>query len=485
MKRTCLLGLLPLIACSSDLSRGRAGELVEATLSQALTVTVTPTEGCGAARDVAGGRYGHIRRFVFSFENGHLREPYGHGLIDIDLEFLDGGSDELPTTCQPEQAATPRRGPTELVRYAATVSQKALDEGIPPEGGDFETHLAELVSLTGLLLVDDRTVVAEYEWNYATTDLGRALELDASENGQGVATLQLYDDGWRVTDGRVTARPPDATRVNKAPVDTIYFLEGHGEKDIRSGGDGYSSISGAVAEDDFRVDSLVIAEQNAVPDDATIVVVAGPQTDLPQNEVEALAAYLDGGGRLLVLVDPPVDRETPAPDRLIALLREWDIEPGNNVVVDASGLGQSIALDASAPVAATYPSHPITDRFELLTAYPLAQAVNPAGQNISNRVARSFIETSTRSWAEADLDELASGEVTLDEEAGDRRGPVTIGMAVSTPAPSADGANATSVETRLVVIGDSDFVTNNVVGTQGNRDMFLNIINWLAQPAQR
>ena len=44
-----------------------------------------------------------------------------------------------------------------------------------------------------------------------------------------------------------------------------------------------------------------------------------------------------------------------------------------------------------------------------------------------------------------------------------------------------DGTDATPPETRLVVIGDSDFATNGVVGIQGNRDMFLNTVNWLAQ----
>ena len=288
---------------------------------------------------------------------------------------------------------------------------------------------------------------------------------------------------------------------------TVYFLEGHGEKEHTSTDrDGYSTVSAALALDNFDVESLVLAQQSAMPEDATVLVVAGPQTDLLPGEVEALRVYLDRGGKLLVLIDPPSDSAAPEPDGLLGLLREWGIEPGTDVVVDASGMGQLLGADASVPIVANYPFHPITDRFNLLTAYPLARSLSAATGSPDGRVAESFLETSAQSWAEADIDELATGQVELDEEAGDRPGPVTIGMAVSAPAPSAEPAvtnvdaegdgqdteddapgaaddetDATPPETRLVVIGDSDFATNGVVGIQGNRDMFLNTVNWLAQ----
>ena len=285
---------------------------------------------------------------------------------------------------------------------------------------------------------------------------------------------------------------------------TVYFLEGHGEKEHTGADrDGYSTVSDSLRLDNFEVESLVLAQQTAVPEDATVLVVAGPQTDLLPGELDALRVYLDRGGKLLVLVDPPSDSAAPEPEGLLGLLREWGIELGTDVVVDASGMGQLLGADASVPVVANYPFHPITDRFNLLTAYPLTRSVNAVTGTQDGRVARSFLETSAQSWAEADIDELLTGQVELNEEAGDRSGPVTIGMAVSAPAESAepgvaaegaesnaddeetspedDEADATPPETRLVVIGDSDFATNGVVGIQGNRDMFLNTVNWLAQ----
>ena len=287
---------------------------------------------------------------------------------------------------------------------------------------------------------------------------------------------------------------------------TVYFLEGHGEKThAGTDRDGYSTVSAALALDNFEVESLVLAQEGAVPDDATVVVAAGPQTDLLPGEVDALRAYLDGGGKLLLLLDPPLTGDEPAPEGLLGLVREWGIEAGTDVVVDASGVGQLFGADASVPVAASYPFHPITERFNLLTAYPLARSVSAESGAPDGRVAQPFIETGPQSWREADIDSLVTGQVELDEEAGDRPGPVSIGMAVSAPAPSPagatddpagddeagdaadggsgddDGSDAAPPETRLAVIGDSDFASNAVVGIQGNRDMFLNTVNWLAQ----
>ena len=220
---------------------------------------------------------------------------------------------------------------------------------------------------------------------------------------------------------------------------------------------------------------------------------AGPQTDLLQGEVDALAAYLDGGGKLLVLLDPPADGSSPGPDLLFGLLRGWGIDVGNDVVVDASGVGQLFGGDATVPVAANYPFHPITDEFNLLTAFPLARSISAVAAPPEGRTPQAFIQTSAQSWAEADFTELAGGEVAMDEQNGDRPGPVAIGMTVSAPAPapaeapsSAEdaldaGEDAPTPETRLAVIGDSDFATNGAVGIQGNRDLFLNTVSWLAQ----
>src|SRR6266851_3968844 len=136
----------------------------------------------------------------------------------------------------------------------------------------------------------------------------------------------------------------------------IYFTQGHGEKDtVSAERDGYNAIAAALGRENYTVDKVVIAQQGAVPDDASIVIVAGPRTDFFAPEVEALKKYLDKSGKLLLELDPPDKVDSPPLTNLIALAHDWGIQVGNNVVVDVSGMGRLIGTDASVPVAQPKP----------------------------------------------------------------------------------------------------------------------------------
>lgn len=280
-------------------------------------------------------------------------------------------------------------------------------------------------------------------------------------------------------------------KVVQGKTHKVYFVQGHGEKPL-DGSDrgGYSSIKQALTTDNFGVETLVLAQVKEVPADASMLVIAGPQTDFFPAEMDILKAYLAKGGKVFFLLDPPERADSPALASVSALLQEWAIEIGNNVVVDISGMGQLFGTGPEVPVAARYQTHPITDRFNLITAYRLARSVTPISGNQSGRFAQTLVETSPRSWAETDIKTLStSGEVKPDLDAGDKQGPVSLAAAVSAPAegtpPPADGQkpddNAPKPETRIAVFGDSDFVSNGMLGVPGNRDLFLNTVNWLAQ----
>ena len=159
----------------------------------------------------------------------------------------------------------------------------------------------------------------------------------------------------------------------------VYFLQGHGEKDTTSSErDGYSTILTGLQSDNFTTETLVLAQKGAVPADASVVVIAGPTVDLLPPEIDALKKYLEAGGKLVALVDPPA-KVTDAPltnlDRVPARVGASTWAPTSSSTSAASG--QLIGTDESVPVAARYPAHPIVEGFRLLTAYPLARSVTP------------------------------------------------------------------------------------------------------------
>jgi ABC-type uncharacterized transport system involved in gliding motility auxiliary subunit len=269
----------------------------------------------------------------------------------------------------------------------------------------------------------------------------------------------------------------------------VYFLSGHGEKDPASSNEreGYSTIADALKRDNYQFDKLVLAQAKAIPADATALIIAGPKTDLLDAEIPAIADYLSKAGKLLVLLDPPDDLKRPAPmPRLTDLLKQWGMTATSTVVVDASGISNSPMAPVAAP---PYPSHAITSQFGLLTVFPLARAIIPETGN-PQRAAQSFVQTSARSWAESNYAQLENPEALKAEtDKGDIVGPVSIGVAVSAPAasddkpaePPAAGEQPKKPETRVAAIGDSDFASNGYLNIQGNRDLFMNTVNWIAQ----
>lgn len=271
----------------------------------------------------------------------------------------------------------------------------------------------------------------------------------------------------------------------------VYFVQGHGEKDTGSAErGGYAAVSAGLANQNFAVEKLVLAQTTAVPDDASVVVFAGPKTDVLQPEADALRAYLKKGGKLFVLVDPPQLDAQPLTN-LVTLLKEWAIEVGNDVVWDPSAM-RLPGTDETVALAANYPSHPIVQDFRVLTAYPLSRSVAPTSGGTNGRFAQTFIETHPSSWAETDVKALLSGGKAAKDAAADKAGPVSIAAAASAPAEDApkpaEGADtkvekpdAPKLEARVAVIGDSDFAANGFLGFQGNRDIFFGTLNWLAQ----
>jgi ABC-type uncharacterized transport system involved in gliding motility auxiliary subunit len=261
----------------------------------------------------------------------------------------------------------------------------------------------------------------------------------------------------------------------------VYFTTGHGEKDTTSADrTGYNTISSALTSDNFVVDKLVLAQQKDVPADADVLVIAGPQTDFLQPEIDMLKAYLAKGGKAFIMLDPVLKPGQMQPTGLQALLMDWGITADNDVVLDVSGMGRLIGADESIPVAASYPPHAITQNFQLLTAYPLARSMTPVEGGVNGHTAQSIVETSRSSWGEMDLKALSSGQPAKADD-DDKKGPVSLAAAVSAPAANGVEKDGKKPETRVVAFGDSEFPSNAFLGVQGNRDLFLNTVNWLAQ----
>ncbi len=253
----------------------------------------------------------------------------------------------------------------------------------------------------------------------------------------------------------------------------LYFVMGHGEKDIDNSEQwGLNTAKTALADENYDMMKIVLAEQFEVPADCAVLVIAGPQSDLFPNERSMIDAYLQRGGKLLLMVDPD------AGPSYAALAAAWGFKLGNDVVVDASGLGQLFGAGPTIPIVSEYEQHAITRDFSLMTFYPEARSINRISEDAGGMQYHEIAKTSPRSWAETTP--LTVGRINFD--AGqDVRGPITLVAAAEKSAATAPPQDGAASKTRLVVFGDSDFASNSYFRIQGNGDFFLNAVSWLAE----
>jgi len=149
------------------------------------------------------------------------------------------------------------------------------------------------------------------------------------------------------------------------------------------------------------------------------------------------------------------------------------------VVLDFSGAGRLMGAGPEIPLVLRYENHKITDRFRAMTFFPMARSIGPSKESVSGVTVETLFKSNANSWGETNAAELKSGRVSLDEKT-DLKGPLSLAVAANKEVkPASDKGPA--VKARLVVVGDSEFAVNSYFPAQGNGNLFLNMVSWLAQ----
>lgn len=253
-------------------------------------------------------------------------------------------------------------------------------------------------------------------------------------------------------------------KVTRDQEKVIYFLTGHGERSINDDSqEGFKKAAENIKKENYLVRSFNLVRSRSIPDSCTVLAVIGPKTNFFPGELDTIKAWVDKGNKMLLMADPEHQ-----PD-IVDFLEKFHITLGNDMVIDASGMGQLFGAGPGMPLVSQYDQkHPITKGFNIMTFYPYTSSLTPM-EDKGGYTMSELLKTSGDSWAETDY---ASGKVSFDETQ-DKRGPLTIGLAVEKKADSG--------KSELVVFGDSDFAKNGFFKNQGNANLFLNTVNYLAE----
>lgn len=250
----------------------------------------------------------------------------------------------------------------------------------------------------------------------------------------------------------------------------ITFLAGHGERDPHGQANHDLGDFGAALErKGLNVQTLNLTQNPQIPDNISLLVIAGPQSDLLPGEVDLVRAHLDAGGNLLWLTDPG------APAGMDAIAEYLGIGRLPGIIVDATTQLFGIQ-NPDFVLVPEYPAHPVTRELRMLSLFPRAVALewdrrpDWTGQPILSSLERAWTETG----------ELV-GDIGFDAGGEEVAGPLDIGFAL-TRAPGDGDTEATDAgrEQRVIVVGDGDFLSNAYLGNGGNLDLGLNMVHWLS-----
>jgi len=309
-----------------------------------------------------------------------------------------------------------------------------------------------------------------FDYQFVDPDSNPVLVNQLGITGDGKILLQMGDNQEIVTIASENELTGGLIRLLNPDKPVLYFLTGEGERDTENPVDGaYTRARKVLENKNYVVNTLNLQAENAIPDDARAIIVAGPLVPLTDNSVELIKGFLDNGGSLLFLSNPvPLTQIGEDPDPLADYMAsDWGITLNNDIVVDTNSPSSPFFA-----VGAQYTSHPITEKMQGVAAifpYSRSITVDTANTDVSPT---PLVLTIDQSWGETDFSALqGQGQQLAYDEGADLLGPMTLAAA----------AENSTTNGRVVVFGSSSFAQDDNFSFSGNGDMFVNSVDWLAE----
>jgi len=296
----------------------------------------------------------------------------------------------------------------------------------------------------------------------------RAASFDISHYGAAIIEYQGRRERVRFfsEDHLVTA----LIRLTEKQDKIVRFVSGHGEKrfDGTDPVNSFSQVRHALEIENYRVKQLLLMGAEAVPDDTLILIIAGPQEDYLAGELALIHDYIQRGGRVLMLFD-----SFPLPRIESFLLEHYALELPRDFIIDTRS--KLTGFDILTPIITPDTRHPIAAFMNKTVVFPYCRSVLSRAQTGGDFAHTVLAVSGPDSWAERDTLSVRDGAVRFDP-LDDLAGPVPVAVIVETSPADVSGPGGC-----LIVMGNSNFASDHYINVLGNRDFFLNTINWLAE----
>ncbi len=326
---------------------------------------------------------------------------------------------------------------------------------------------------TGKDLLDRySTLSPKVHLDYVDPDKNPNAARAAGVTKYGTTVVQVgtkKEDANNLTEEDVTGA---IIRDLKSNTREVCFLTGSGERQIDDADRaGLSHFKDLLTKDDYTSKSINLLQKAEIPSDCTVIVATGPKTDYQQPEVDAIKKFVEGGGRAMILLDPPIKFGHPTADNaaLDNVLQGWGVSAESNLVLDFNPIGQLMGAGPELVLVSNYDPHPIVNDMKgTTTGFNLSRSLTI--KNTDKATVQKLFESSDSSVATTKLD---SPNINPNDPKN-TRGAMTIAAAgtYSTGKENSEG--------RFVVVGSSSWVSNSLLSFNGNSDLAMNTMNWLS-----
>lgn len=263
-------------------------------------------------------------------------------------------------------------------------------------------------------------------------------------------------------------------KVSREKEKTVYFTLGHKEYSLEESreANGLFQLKALLEGNNYKLKTWTINSEPKPPADADIVVIAGPTQNFLEFEVKALQEYLKNGGNLLLALEGTTAG-------LDGLLKSLGVEPQNNFVFNIVNLGGQGGVDPRVTFGSDFSKdNEITKVFTQneLTLFQRPMALSMAKPAPTGLAVSEIVKTTANSIAFKDLKMSDQGP----------RGPFTLAAVVKGKFPTAAGSTAEAPagnikEFQAVIVGDADFMNNQLLMQNLNRDLLLNSLASLSK----
>jgi len=264
------------------------------------------------------------------------------------------------------------------------------------------------------------------------------------------------------------------SRLSRSQSTHAVFLEGHGERKLFDASNtSYSKLANALTDKGINVSTHNLLNGN-LPEDTSIVIIAGASHAYLPGETERLQQYIKAGGNLLWLQDPDSD------NKLDDLATQLKLSFNNGILVDADPqLRATLRIEHPATIAVLqYNLHAITKRIPYNTLFMLAGSVDFIPDDKSDWEGTTLFSSRESTWSETSS--LLTKQIDFEKNKGDVLGPLPMAQALQRNLMIEDSP----LSQRVVVVADSDFLANSYIGAGANLLLGQNIFNWLSQDEQ-